>query len=124
MVNAVTVKGLAARLEKAEQLVTDGAVFPVAGLDGYSVVRNGDGTQMYLVRFEAGHEHCTCPDFKQRQQVAGLPCKHIMAAELADGVTPAATLHRELWDEALPEPVETFKVDPALGLSVLLAPAK
>src|SRR5688572_5990038 len=121
MVNATTVKGLAERLAKAEQLVVDGAVFPVAGLDGYSVVRNGDGTQMYLVRFESGHEHCTCPDFKQRQQQAGLPCKHILAAQLADGGNPAAdALARELWDAVEAGPAETFKVDPALGLSVLM----
>ncbi len=51
----------------AEALVQDGAVFPVAGLVSYAVVRIGDGTQMYLVRHEAGHEHCTCPDFQHRQ---------------------------------------------------------
>ncbi len=85
MVTAKDVKGLAERLTKAEALAAAGAVFPVAGLEGYAVVRNGDGTQMYLVRFDAGHEHCTCPDFTQRQQAAGLPCKHILAAELAAG---------------------------------------
>lgn len=90
MVTAKTVKGLAERLERAEQLVAEGAVFPVAGLTGYAVVRNGDGTQMYLVRHEAGHEHCTCPDFQQRQQVQGLPCKHVMASQLA-AEAPAPT---------------------------------
>lgn len=89
MVTAKTVKGLAERLERAEQLVAEGAVFPVAGLTGYAVVRNGDGTQMYLVRHEAGHEHCTCQDFQQRQQVVGLPCKHILAAQIAaEGPAP------------------------------------
>ncbi len=88
MVNAVTVKGLAARLDKAEQLVADGAVFPVAGCDSYAVVRNGGGDSMYLVRFDTGRENCTCPDFKNRQGTAGLPCKHILAAELALGDRP------------------------------------
>lgn len=89
MVSATMVRGLAARLAKAEELVASGAVFPVAGLAGYAVVRNGSGDSMYLVRFDAGHEHCTCPDYQQRQKGAGLPCKHIMAAELlAGGTTP------------------------------------
>ena len=89
MVDAKTVKGLAARLEKAEELVATGAVFPVAGLSGYAVVRNGDGSSMYLVRFDAGHEHCTCADYAQRQKAAGMPCKHILAAQLsAGGKTP------------------------------------
>src|ERR687886_158685 len=83
MVNAATVKGLVERYAKAEALVESGAVFPVAGLAGYAVVRNGNGTQMYLVRHEAGHEHCTCPDFADRQGPVGLPCKHLIAAELA-----------------------------------------
>src|SRR4029079_8523510 len=88
MVTAKTVKGLADRLAKAEQLVADGAVFPIAGCTGYAVVRNGDGTQMYLVRIDTGHENCTCPDFKERQGAAGLLCKHLMAAQLALGSNP------------------------------------
>lgn len=88
MVSAATVKSLSERLAKAEQLITDGAVFPVAGCPGYAVVRNGDGDSMYLVRIDAGHENCTCPDYKNRQRAAGLPCKHIMAAELALGIAP------------------------------------
>lgn len=91
MVTAQTVKSLAERLAKAEQLVADGAVFPVAGLEGYTVVRNGGGDSMYLVRHEAGHENCTCPDFTGRQEAKGLPCKHLMAAQLvAEEGTKAA----------------------------------
>jgi hypothetical protein len=91
MVTAKTVKGLAERLAKAEQLVAEGAVFPVAGLAGYAVVRNGDGSQFYMVEYAAGHERCTCPDFQQRQRAAGLPCKHILAAGLALGGNPQPT---------------------------------
>lgn len=83
MVNAVEIKKLAERLTKAEALVAEGSVFPVAGLDDYAVVRNGDGTQMYLVRYAAGHEHCTCPDYQHRQGKVEQPCKHILAAQLA-----------------------------------------
>jgi hypothetical protein len=84
MVNVHQVKTLAARPAKAEALVRDGVVFPVAGLDGYAVVRNGHGTQMYLVRHAADHEHCTCPDFQHRQG------KHILAAQIAAGSAPQA----------------------------------
>ena len=90
MVTVMEVRKLAERLAKAEALVEAGAVFPVSGLAGYAVVRNGDGMQMYLVRFEAGREHCTCPDFEHRQGTAGQPCKHIMAAQLAAEATPKA----------------------------------
>jgi len=119
MVTATTVKALAARLEKAEQLVADGAVFPVAGCDGYVVVRNGDGNQFYLVRFDAGHENCTCPDFQQRQKAAGQPCKHLLAAELAG--SPLGTDRPQP-----PAPVVMLptKVDPALGLAAIMAPAR
>ena len=115
MVTATTVKGLATRLEKAKALVADGAVFPVAGCDGYAVVRNGDGTQMYLVRMDAGHENCTCPDFKQRQQAAQLPCKHILAAQLAFSSAPQPTPSAAAAD---PVKIETAR---AIGI---MAPAK
>jgi hypothetical protein len=82
MVTVNEVRKLAERLSKAEALVETGAVFPAVGLPGYAVVRNGDGSQMYLVRFEAGREHCTWPDFQHRQGKARQPCKHIMAAVL------------------------------------------
>lgn len=82
MVTAGMIKSLASRLSKAEELVQAGAVFPVAGQEGYSVVRNGDGSQMYLVRTTEGRENCSCPDFQQRQKRAGMPCKHILAAQL------------------------------------------
>lgn len=82
MMTANEVRKLAERLGKAEALVESGAVYPVAGLDGYAVVRNGDGTQMYLARCEAGKEHCTCPDFQHRQSKAQQACKHLYAAQL------------------------------------------
>jgi hypothetical protein len=55
MVTAHGVRKLAERLAKAEALVRDDAVFPVAGLDGYAVVRSGDGTSRCLVQSDAGH---------------------------------------------------------------------
>lgn len=114
MVTIKQAQGIAERLAKAEALVAEGAVFPISGLSGYAVVRNGNGDSMYLVRFESGHEHCTCPDFTQRQKAAGLPCKHIMAAQMALGSNPQP-----------PAPVAADPVTPELvakGASMLLAP--
>jgi len=116
MVTATTIKALATRLDKAEQLVADGAVFPVAGCDGYAVVRNGDGTQMYLVRIAAGHENCSCPDFQQRQKAAGLPCKHLLAAQIvAAGETPQPP--------APAATVDPVKLETARALGIM-APAR
>lgn len=115
MVTAKTVKSLAERLAKAEALVAEGAVLPVAGLSGYAVVRNGSGDQMYLVRFEQSHENCTCPDYQQRQKQAGLPCKHILAAQLALGSNPQS-----------PAPVAADPVTPELverGVKLLVKAA-
>ena len=56
------------------------------------VVRNGDGTQHYLVSTRTGSRRCTCPDYQHHGQPLGLPCKHIMAAQIIDslpkGVAP------------------------------------
>lgn len=82
MVSANEIRKLAERLAKAEALVESGAVFPVAGLEGYAVVRNGNGDSMYLVRFDAGKESCTCPDFQQRQSKLGQPCKHQLSVQI------------------------------------------
>jgi hypothetical protein len=102
-VTAHEVRKLAERLAKAEALVQDGAVFPLAGLDGYAVVCNGDGTQMYLVRHETGREHCTCPDFQHRQGKHGQPCKHLLAAQLAEGAGAARGSFRRRGRRAAPQ---------------------
>lgn len=121
MVTAKTVKSLAERLAKAESLVESGAVFPVAGLAGYAVVRNGDGSSMYLVRFESGHEHCTCPDFQERQKAAGLPCKHLMAAQLAAGKTTPPTTPAKVSGEAREKAVAMLTSGSKMGNPVVVA---
>ena len=56
-------RGLADRLERAQAIADAGAVQPIAGLPDTYVVRNGDGTQHYLVDIEPERESCTCPDY-------------------------------------------------------------
>lgn len=82
MVNAEQVAGLVERFQKAQELVAAGAVSQISGVEGYFVVRNGDGTQHYLVRIEADNECCSRPDFQQRQKAAGQPCKHLLSSQL------------------------------------------
>ena len=92
MMAAKTIKGLAERLAKAEALVAAGSVSPVAGLEGYYVVLNGDGTQHYLVHLkEDGEACCSCPDYLQRQSKVGEGCKHIFASELYAAAPKAAS---------------------------------
>ena len=74
---------LASRLERAQAIADAGAVHSIAG-QGTWVVRNGDGTQHYLVSTEPDRERCTCPDFQHHGKPLGLPCKHIMAAQIID----------------------------------------
>ena len=129
MVTAQTVKGLAQRLEKAQALVDDGAVFAVAGVAGYAVVRNGDGSQMYLVEYAVGRERCSCPDYQQRQKTAGLPCKHIIAAQLALGggpqaPAPAAVPVADPVEADDPEWMRQGRPDPAVGVAILTGQAE
>ena len=77
-------RGLASRLERAQVIADADAVHSIAGQLGTYVVRNGDGTQFYLVCIEPSRESCSCPDYQHHGQPLGLPCKHIMAAQIID----------------------------------------
>ena len=84
MITHSQARGIADRLERAQQIVSADAVIPLFGTEHGYVVRNGDGTQHYLVNIEHEHEHCYCPDYQQRGKPLGLPCKHILAAQIYD----------------------------------------
>ena len=84
MLTISQVRGLASRLERAQTIADAGAVQKISGLPNDYVVRNGDGTQYYLVTIEPDCERCTCPDYQQRGKPLGLPCKHILAAQIVD----------------------------------------
>lgn len=66
MVDAKQVAGMVERYE--------GAVSPINGLEGSYVVLNGDATLHYLVRIDAEHECCCCPDHQHLQQDAEILC--------------------------------------------------
>ncbi len=107
VITARQARGLAQRLERAEAIVAAGAVRPVAGVEGFYAVEASDGSSVYLVEARDGRERCSCPDAQQRQQAAGLPCKHQLAVDL----------YRERASER--QPVPANRPDPALGLAVL-----
>ncbi|MCS7301485.1 MAG: SWIM zinc finger family protein [Fimbriimonadales bacterium] len=86
MMTARTIEALYRRLERARELVSQNAVYPVAGMDELYVVRNGDGNAFYLV---SPHSSCTCPDFEKHD--GKLPCKHLLAVELYQQQAQAQT---------------------------------
>lgn len=67
------IEGFLDRLERAENLLMEGKVHRVEGLNMY-VVR---GSQPYLVDLEA--ETCNCPDYSK-----GHVCKHLLAVLLLE----------------------------------------
>ena len=79
MMTTQQIKGLAERYQRAVELVEQGRVAPVYGQDGVYCVINGQGVA-YLVNL--ADESCTCPDFQHRAKRLGIPCKHLIAAQL------------------------------------------
>ena len=79
MMTTQQIKGLAERYQKAVELVEQGKVAPVYGQDGVYCVLNGEG-YAYLVNL--AQESCTCLDHQYRAKKLGIPCKHLIAAQL------------------------------------------
>ena len=71
------IEGLYKRLEKARELVADGKVHPVIGMEEHFVVESSNGEGFYLVNGQ-----CTCPDAGQRTETHNGWCKHNLAVEL------------------------------------------
>jgi len=65
------------RLEKANELYYQGAVFPNEKITGFYKIRGYDVMVDGKDKFKAG---CTCPDFVYRAMKEGYRCKHILAA--------------------------------------------
>jgi hypothetical protein len=75
------VKGLAERLEKAQEIFSSGRIEAIEGMDAY-VVSNSEAKH-YLVSPDG---RCSCPDYQ-----FGAPrswCKHRMAVELLKEAMP------------------------------------
>ena len=72
------IESLYKRLEKARELIRDGRVHPVAGLEDHFTVESA--------RLDAGvflvNSHCTCRDAKERTEDHRGWCKHMLAVEI------------------------------------------
>jgi predicted nucleic acid-binding Zn finger protein len=69
------IEALAARLEKARQLVADGKVHPITGMDDHYIVQGSAG--YYLV-----NAVCACQDAQHRSEIHKGWCKHKLAVEI------------------------------------------
>jgi hypothetical protein len=65
---------------------------PPTNLTGSLVERAGSDCDWKIHRYRVALERCDCPDFDER----GLPCKHIYAAALAEGIGLLLTRERYL----------------------------
>ncbi len=79
MMTAAQAKAIAARYQKAVELVEAGRVYRLYGEEDRYVVVNGNG-QAYLVDLINGE--CTCPDAQYRASRLDILCKHALAAAI------------------------------------------
>ena len=69
------IEALYQRLQRAREIVADGKVFPIVGMDDHYTVQGTAGH--YLV-----NEHCTCQDAQQPSEMHHGWCKHKLSVEL------------------------------------------
>jgi predicted nucleic acid-binding Zn finger protein len=81
MVTAKQAKAISERYAKAVELVEQGKVYPLHRRPNEYVVLNGRG-EAYWVQLAGAETHCDCEDFRYRAAKLGVPCKHVIAAEL------------------------------------------
>lgn len=81
MINPVQqIEALHWRLQKARELVADGKVHPIIGVDDHYAVQSSKGHGFYLV-----NGVCGCPDAQRRSEMHHGWCKHKLAVELVKG---------------------------------------
>ena len=99
------IEGLSQRLTKAHQIVTQGKVKPVLGMDNHYVVESSTGDGFYLVNGE-----CTCQDSKQRTELHNGWCKHNLAVELVKDLSSNEVKEEQGEAEDKDKPNEGAKV--------------
>ena len=68
------IEALHCRLEKAREIVAEGKVRPVLGMDEHFTVESSTGEGHYLV-----NATCSCPDATNRTELTKGLCKHRLA---------------------------------------------
>ena len=71
------IEALHQRLERAREIVAEGRVQPVLGMDEHYVIQSSTGQGYYMV-----NDSCTCPDARERNELTKGLCKHRLAALL------------------------------------------
>jgi hypothetical protein len=80
------IEAMAARLERAKEIVKDGLIYPIYGDEeqrfvckSHTAQKDGNGqVKLYLVTDKA----CTCADFRRLKDQNGGWCKHRLAREI------------------------------------------
>ncbi len=80
------IEALHCRLEKAREIVAEGKVKPVLGMDEHFTVESSTGTGHYLV-----NSTCSCPDAQNRSELTKGLCKHKLAVLVYQEAQEAAT---------------------------------
>jgi len=68
------IEALHQRLERAREIVADGRVQSVLGMEEHFVIQSSTGQGYYMV-----NDTCTCPDAKERSELTKGLCKHRLA---------------------------------------------
>ena len=68
------IEALHCRLERAREIVVEGKVKPVLGMDDHYTVESSTGEGHYLV-----NSTCSCPDAQMRSELTKGLCKHKLA---------------------------------------------
>ena len=71
------IEALHQRLERAREIVAEGRVQSVLGMDEHYVIQSSTGRGYYIV-----DESCTCPDARERSELTKGLCKHRLATLL------------------------------------------
>ena len=71
------IEALHQRLERAREIVAEGRVQAVLGMDEHYVIQSSTGQGYYMV-----NDSCTCPDARERSELTKGLCKHRLAALL------------------------------------------
>ena len=74
----VSITALSARLERAEQLMSEGKVHPCRDMENVFYVESSSKNG----GFYSVNGKCDCPDAQQREEITKGWCKHRLAVEL------------------------------------------
>ena len=114
------IEGMAARLERAKEIVSKGYIWPIYGKPGVYVAKSATGQQdgngqvkLYLVDGQS----CTCADYRRLKAQNGGWCKHRLAREIllsqgGEANANAGGAARRSSGRTEPQPVQRRRAEP------------